>query len=108
MKNYVQSGDLITVAAPAAVASGDIVRAGSLIGIAAGAAASGADVVLSLTGVFDLPKASGAITLGAVVYHDAATGNVTTTASGNVKLGVAIAAAGSGAATARIRLNGSF
>lgn len=108
MKNYVQSGDLITVAAPAAVASGDIVRAGSLIGIAAGAAASGADLVLQLTGVFDLPKATGAITLGAVVYHDAATGDVTTTASGNVKLGVAIAPAGSGAATARIRLNGSF
>ena len=36
MKNYIQDGDTITVAAPAAVASGDFVQVGRVRGIAVG------------------------------------------------------------------------
>lgn len=107
MKNFVQPGDMITVAAPnGGIASGAGVLAGSLFGIAACTAAEGADVEIKTTGVFDLPKASGAITQGAKVYWDDTAKNVTTTASGNSLIGVAAAATASGASTVRVRLNG--
>jgi predicted RecA/RadA family phage recombinase len=42
MRNFIQNGDIITVAAPAAVASGDGVLVGTLFGIAVDDADSGA------------------------------------------------------------------
>jgi predicted RecA/RadA family phage recombinase len=105
MKNFVQAGSNLTIPAPAAVASGGVVIAGAIIGIASNAAASGADVDVVTTGVFELPKVGAdAFTLGAAVYYIAASGLVTTTASGNTKIGVAVAAAGSGVATVKVRL----
>lgn len=58
MKNFVQRGDTITVAAPATLSSGDGVLIGSLFGVATTDAASGADVALVTTGVIALPKES--------------------------------------------------
>lgn len=105
MKNFVQAGSNLTIPAPAAVASGGVVIAGAIIGIAAGAAASGEDVDVVTTGVFELPKVGAdAFTLGAAVYYVAASGLCTTTSSGNTKIGVAVEAAGSGAATVKTRL----
>ncbi|GLK84665.1 DUF2190 family protein [Ancylobacter defluvii] len=105
MKNYVQRGETLTFPAPAAVVSGEIVIAGSIIGVAAGGAASGADVDVDVTGVFTLPKVAAlAVTLGATVYWDAANKLVTTTASGNTKLGYAVAAVGNPSATVNVRL----
>ena len=54
MKNFVQAGSTLTIPAPHAVASGDVVLAGNIIGIANGAAASGADVDVTTTGVVTL------------------------------------------------------
>ena len=109
MRNYVQAGDKITVTAAAAAASGDGVKIGTLFGIASGDAAIGDQLVLVTAGVFDMPKvAADDITLGAAVYLRASDGLVTTTASGNTKVGVAVSAAGNGAASVRVRLNGSF
>ena len=109
MRNYVQAGDKITVTAAAAAASGDGVKIGTLFGIASGDAAIGDPLVLVTAGVFDMPKvAADDITLGAAVYWRASDGLVTTTASGNTKVGVAVSAAGNGAASVRVRLNGSF
>jgi len=56
MKNYVQEGNTITVAAPAIVTSGQLVVIGAINGVAAFDAASGADVEVTVEGVFELPK----------------------------------------------------
>jgi len=56
MKNYVQEGDTITVTAPAAVKSGDLVQVGRIRGVAVTDAADGAKVELRTTGVYDIEK----------------------------------------------------
>ena len=109
MKNYIQNGVNITLPAPEAVISGQGVVVGSIFGIAAGDAASGADVDLVTEGVFELPKVgANAFALGAKVYFDDATNLATSTVGSNTYIGVAVAAAIAGAATVKVRLNGSF
>ncbi|UYO55701.1 DUF2190 family protein [Rhodopseudomonas palustris] len=113
MKTFIQSGDLITVPAPAAVKSGDGVQVGSLFGIANADAASGSDVVLSTEGVFELPKTSAqAWTVGAAIYWDAATGKATTAkddggspATAHLPIGHAVVAAVNPSATGTVRLS---
>lgn len=98
MKNYVQDGGTINVAAPYAVASGGGALVGVLFGVAQSAAASGAEVPLVVTGVFTLPKAaSQAWTVGARVYWDNTNKVCTTTASGNTLIGIATRAVANGA-----------
>ncbi|MBF0629336.1 MAG: DUF2190 family protein [Magnetococcales bacterium] len=106
MKNWIQPGDIVTVAAPVAVNSGDGLLVGTLFGVAVSTAAVGATVEISTTGVVDLPKAAVAITLGAKLYWDNTAKNVTTTVGTNTLIGCAIIAAAIGDATARVRLNG--
>lgn len=108
MKNFVSAGSQLTLTAPYAVPSGGGCKVGAIFGVANGAAAAGADVVLSVAGVFDLPKAAGVIAAGAVVFWDDAAKLITTTSAGNTKIGVAVEAVGSGAALVKTRLNGSF
>jgi len=108
MKNYIQKGESITVDSPEDVLSGAGVLVDKLFGVANGDAATGKPVVLSTVGVFELQKTTANdITLGAALYFNDTTKEVTTTASGNTKIGVAIAAK-SGAGTVATRLNGSF
>jgi predicted RecA/RadA family phage recombinase len=117
MKNYVQRGENITVAAPAVTGctSGDLVIVGALFGVAAETAAAGVPVDLVTVGCFALPKVSGAINFGERVCADA-TGKITTavddggtpTPTAFLLIGVAVAAAGADDATATVRLNGSF
>lgn len=109
-KNFIQPGQNITVTATAAVASGAIVQAGSIIGVAAGKAAIGEPVDIVTTGVFELPKvASEAYTgAGVPVYYAAGSGLVTSTASGNTKLGVAIESVAAATGTVKVRLSGAF
>lgn len=109
MKNYVDNGGTVTLAAPYALASGAGALVGTLFGVAQVAAASGATVVLVPRGTFDLPKAgSQAWALGAAVYWDDTNKVCTTTASGNTLIGKATAVVGSGAGETlgRVRLNG--
>ncbi|GAK33257.1 hypothetical protein JCM17846_18460 [Iodidimonas nitroreducens] len=108
MKNFVQHGATVTVTAPEDVLSGDGVLVGSLFGVSASDATAGAEVEVVTQGVFDITKSTSAFTQGQKVYWAAASKNVTGTASGNILIGVAVAAAASGDATARVRLNGSF
>jgi predicted RecA/RadA family phage recombinase len=103
-QNYIQEGDVIEITAAAAITSGAPVAVGAIAGVALETVASGSAVRVQLKGVFTVPKASGAITLGAAVYLVAANGNVSTTASGNIFMGHAVAAAASGDATVNIRL----
>ncbi|MES2845635.1 MAG: DUF2190 family protein [Pseudomonadota bacterium] len=109
MQNFVQTGDVVTIPAPAAVSSGDGVLAGSLFGVAQTDAESGADVAIATRGVFDLVKAaSQAWTVGARIYWTGT--ECTTTASTNKLIGVAVVAVGSGAGetTGRVLLSAAF
>ncbi len=113
MRNFVQPGDQVTIAAPYAVSGGQGVLAGQLFGVAFADADNGASVDIATVGVFDIAKdADNVFTVGAPVYFDTAT---KTARSGNdddsnsageseACIGVAVAAAGAGASTVRVRL----
>lgn len=108
MKNFVQMGLTVAMIAPYALTSGQGLLVGAAFGVATADAASGASVEATVEGVFTLPKAASAITAFARVYWDNAARNVTSTASANTLIGVAILAAAGGDATATVRLNGAF
>jgi len=109
VKNYVQTGDNLTLTAPYAVSSGDGALVGAIFGVAAGDAANGADVDLVTRGVFTLDKvAADDFSAGEAAYWDDVAKLVTVTAAGNTRIGVAVAAAGAGTGTVQVRLNGSF
>lgn len=102
--NYVQPGDTVTVTAPYVLTSGAGCLVGSLFGVALSAAANAATVEIMTTGVFDITKASGAVTQGAKMYWDNTNKVVTTTSTSNTLIGVATQAQASGDATCRVRL----
>lgn len=97
MKNYIQDGDTITVAAPAAVVSGDFVQVGRVRGIAVTSAASGALVELKTTGVFTIPKlgseafASVGLPVYCVLASDGVKTVTTASTTANVLVGVNLA-----------------
>lgn len=105
--NYVQTGDTLTIPAPADVLSGGVVIAGAIVGIAQNDALTGALVDVAVSDVWELPKVGAdAFTLGAAVYWDDTANLATVTTTGNTKLGVAVAAAGAGVAAVKVRLSG--
>lgn len=109
MKNFVERGDTIVVAAPYDRTAGQGAQVGQLFGVCTGDAVSGADVALKVTGVFDLNKVgSQAWTVGALVYWDDTNKRCTTVATGNLLIGAAVKVVdnGSGSTTGRVRLNG--
>ena len=62
MNNFKQIGDVITIpAAAAAVASGQVLKIGNILAVASHAAAIGEPVECKRTGVFLVPKVSGAV-----------------------------------------------
>lgn len=107
-RNYIQPGDVVTVTAPAAVASGDLVAIGGLAGVAANKAASGEPVEIAMSGVYELPKVSAQAwaTVGLAIYWDAAEKKLTTTATNNTLVGKNLAAAANPSDTGIVRLNG--
>lgn len=109
MKNYIQPGANLTVAAPADVASGAGVKVGVLFGVAQGAALSGAAVVICTEGVYELGKTSAqAWAVGDAIYWNNSTKLCTTaTTAGNLLIGVAVAAAANPSSTGIVRLNGA-
>ena len=108
MKNFIATGNTLTITAEADIASGAGVLIGSIFGVATGPIANGAQGVINLTGVYDLPKtASQAWTVGAQIYW---TGSAcTNVASTNKLIGVAVQAVGgaAGETVGRVRLNGA-
>ena len=108
MKNFIQPGDRLDLIAPAGgVTSGAGYLIGALFVVAQHTALDGAPFVGVTVGVFGLPKkANDVVTQLAAVYWDAAAKNVTITAAGNTKIGVATKAADAAAATVAVRLNG--
>ncbi|WP_426033204.1 DUF2190 family protein [Cypionkella sp. TWP1-2-1b2] len=109
MKNYVQAGENLTIPAPYAVTSGGGVKSGLIFGVASGDAESGADVDVVTKGVFDLPKVStNVFAIGAACYWDDTAKLITSTSSGNTKIGVAIEDVGNPSGSVNVRLNGAF
>ena len=111
MKNHVQPGNTVTLAAPYDVEAGDGLKVEDIFGVANTKAASGEAVEVSLVGVFDLAKkASQAWDAGEKVYWNETGKHVTKTAQGGMLIGVALEAVGgtAGETIGRVRLNGSF
>lgn len=119
MQNYVTgdcSIDITLGSGETAFASGTLYLVGAMVGVISSltrngqtvfsnqASAQGDIAVVALEGVYTLPKATGAIGIGAKVYYDATNKNLTTTASGNTFTGYAYAAALSGDATLPVLL----
>jgi len=101
-RNFVQPGETVTLTAPRDTKSGEIVSVGAFTGVAAFDAAQGQEVEVVLGGVFELPKAPGALAQGALVFWD----GTHVVGEGELLLGAVITAAGASATTARVRLNG--
>ena len=108
MRNFIQPGHSLDLTVPAPVLSGSGILIGSIFGVCATDALSGATVAVSVEGVFTLPKASGAVTVGQPVFWDNTAKLVTTVSTANTRIGVATAAAATGDATVPVRLNGNF
>lgn len=106
MKNFVQDGDFLTLAAPYAVASGAGALVGSIFGVATADVANGADGEFATCGVFDLAKTSAQEwTVGAKIYWDDTNKVCTTTALNNTLIGAAVAAAANPSAVGRVKVN---
>ena len=106
---FIQNGNSIDYTPVADVSAGDVVVQGDLVGIAKLDIATGALGALAVTGVFDVPKATGvgsAIGAGLKVYWDVADGAAKTDdeAGANKYLGKTVLAADDDDATVRVRL----
>ncbi|VXC63372.1 DUF2190 family protein [Sphingomonas sp. AX6] len=108
MKNFVQQGNNLTLTAPRDLLSGVAFLVGAIFAVASTTVKSGEPVAGVTEGVFDLPKAAGAVTAGQKLYWDNTAFNVTTTATNNTLIGAAIQAAASGDATVRVKLTGQI
>lgn len=108
MKNFLQSGDTVVIAsAPEDVDSGEFIKLGMLSGVAVHAAASGAEVSLKRTGVFELPKATGAAwAQGAKLYWDVSEKKFTLDESKAPVNAIAFAAAGADDTLAEVLIDG--
>jgi predicted RecA/RadA family phage recombinase len=103
--DYYADGDLVDYTPGSAVAAGDVVVLNDLVTVAPRPIVANKLGAVAVEGIFKLPKASGAIGQGAIVYWDSANSNVTTTSSGNKRAGKAAEAAASGDATVKVLLN---
>jgi predicted RecA/RadA family phage recombinase len=109
MKNYVKSGDVLALTAPYARLSGEGALIGTLFGVAMSDVANGAVGEFAITGVMDIAALStDTASEGAALYWDNTNKRLTTTSSGNTKVGVAVKAKLAAETTARIRLNAAF
>ncbi len=110
MNNFIQPGDVLELTAPAGgVVSGTPYKIGQLLVVAADTKAAGELFRGKTSGVFQITKAgTQAWTEGALVYWDDVGAEFTTTATGNLLAGVAVAAVGAGAGetTGIVRLQG--
>ena len=108
MKTFLQPGDSLAVAVPYAsgVTAGQGVLVGALFGIAAVDGVQNAVIECQTQGVFDITKQpSLAITAGARVFWDDTNRRITTTATSNYQVGIAVLAALAADTTVRVWLN---
>lgn len=102
----ISSGEMINHTPGSDVAAGTVVLQGSLFGIALSTIPANTLGALAVQGVFRLPKLStDAVSVGTVLYWDNTNRRVTVTATGNTRIGLAVAASPSGVATADVWIN---
>lgn len=107
MKNYVMSGKTWSVASPRAVASGEGALIGSMFGVASNAYSNGEVGEFETKGVYVLPaNAPDTASVGALCYWDNTNFRVTTSASGNTKIGYFWEAKAANATSTIVCLNG--
>ena len=108
MKTFIQPGNVISVTAPTGgVASGGGIIVGSLFGIATRDALEGEYTEIATTGVFDLNKdAATVIEQGERVAWDDTAREIALPGVGLYPVGIATMAAGDGATTVTVRLDG--
>lgn len=111
--NYVQPGEVIDFTAGATTVSGQVVRIGGLLGVSLQDVANGAVGPAQITGVFTVPKVSGAvIAQGERLVWDASAAafddSAATPATGDVsgEAAVAFEAAGNGVTSFKVRFTG--
>jgi len=98
---YWQKGEVLDYKASAAVKNGEVVSLGTRIGVAGEDIAAGETGHLHVVGVFEMEKATGAMTMGAAVYYDEADKKMN-----NIPAGYAAAPAASGDETVLVKLLG--
>lgn len=105
---YWQRGEAIDYTATDALANGDVVDLATRIGVAGDDIPAGETGTVHIVGVFEIPKATGTVTVGQALYWDKAAKKITTddTESANTPAGWAVAAAGSSDATVLVKLLG--
>lgn len=106
---YWQRGEAIDYTATDALANGDVVDLATRIGVAGDDIPAGETGTVHIVGVFEIPKATGAVTVGQALYWDKTAENITTaegTTPKNTPAGWAVAAAGSSDATVLVKLLG--
>lgn len=105
---FVQRGDAIDYTPATAVSAGDVVVQGDLVGVAKLDIAANTLGALAVSGVFDIPKATGAgtaLAAGTFVFYDETNAIVTDDDAGDHKLaGITVAAASDDDTTARVLL----
>lgn len=90
MKNFIQPGEVVTLAAPYDRLSGEGALVGALFGVATVDVLSGISAEFAVEGVFSLAKSTGASTggaQGAKAYWDNSAKKITAVASGNTHVG---------------------
>lgn len=105
MKNFRQRGEVLDYVVPAGtVKSGSLILAGALVCVATCDGVKDDVIACNLSGVYELPKASGAIAQGVEVYWSVTNKNVTTTSTDNTLIGNAMNAAAAGDTTVNVRI----
>lgn len=108
MKNFIQPGEAITLAAPYDLLSGAGAKVGSIFGVAAFDALNGVDVVLQRSGVFSLAKVSAqAWAVGDPLYWDNSAKLVTNVKGANLYIGKALEVAANPTAKGKVLLGGA-
>ena len=108
-KNAVQEGDILSLDPGATVASGTVAELGSpvgpFLGVSLDAGVSGTVSAFGAYGVYDIAKTTGtAWTVGQAIFFKSSTAKGITLASGNMRLGICVEAAASGATSGKVRL----
>lgn len=107
MRNFIKGGENVNVTLPYKVGPGGGVQVGAaLFGVAPQGGEQNTVAAIETVGVFSLPKAAGAVSVGDKLYWDNAAKNLTKTAAGNIYVAVAARDAAAGDATVVVRLNG--
>lgn len=108
MKNFIQAGKTVTLAAPYDRNAGEGALVGALFGVAVNDVLSGVDGEFMTEGVFDIKKTSAlAISQGDQLYWDDTAKELNKTSS-NTPVGVALADAANPSATVRVKLEPQF